>query len=82
MIFNNYQIIWLSFYIIPLFSLSLIFGKYSGHEMKQMPDKNEDHLVDRFIFLAYYCARFLPSLVVLVIIFLSYNVLFFFNYNN
>ena len=70
LLFTGYQVLWICLVIVPVFSLSILFSKRSGHEMKQMPDKNEDHLKDKLIFLVYFAMRFIPHFAILVFLFL------------
>lgn len=78
-LFTSYQVAWLIIVIIPSISISLLFGKPSGHEMKLMPGtevsfyscslilvKNENLDADIYLYVKYFIFRFIPSSFVIV----------------
>ncbi|TPX40139.1 hypothetical protein SeMB42_g06136 [Synchytrium endobioticum] len=57
-IMTGYQIIWLSWLILPLISLSFLFSGADEDVMIQMPVKNQEHLKDIWRYTWYLAARF------------------------
>lgn len=61
-IFTGYQLIWLTWILLPFISTSFLFTSHDAEVMTFMPVKNTKNLKDKWIHVRYYFYRFcLPS---------------------
>lgn len=59
-ILNGYQVLWLSWVIVPLLSMSLLASKRSPVLMRQIAPKNQDHIKACSRFVMYFLVRVMP----------------------
>ena len=71
-LFTGYQLLWLTFLIIPALSLSLFFSTRSADVMTRLADKNIDIASDSSRHITYFIARWLPSMLIYALFFLVF----------
>jgi magnesium-transporting ATPase (P-type) len=79
-IFTGYQLIWLGAVIIPLLSGSLAFcSPRESDSMIRLAEKNTEPLKDKWRFVAYFAARFGPTIIIYPLL---YNWLLYESFND
>ena len=71
-LFTGYQLLWLTFLIIPALSFALFFSPRSADVMTRLADKNIDVASDSGRHTAYFVLRWLPSMLIYALFFLVF----------
>ena len=71
-LFAGYQLLWLTFLIIPALSFALFFSPRSADVMTRLADKNIDIASDSGRHTAYFAMRWLPSMLIYALFFLVF----------
>ena len=71
-LFTGYQLLWLTFLIIPALSFALFFSPRSADVMTRLADKNIDIASDSGRHTAYFVVRWLPSMLIYALFFLVF----------
>ncbi|KAL1921766.1 uncharacterized protein VTP21DRAFT_10408 [Calcarisporiella thermophila] len=66
---TGYQMLWYMFVILPLLGCSFLFTPHEADIMSQMPNKNDEHLKDRWRFVTYWALRFVPAMAMSVVVY-------------
>ncbi|KAI8140299.1 hypothetical protein BJV82DRAFT_671729 [Fennellomyces sp. T-0311] len=66
---TGYQILWIIWIILPILALSMLFTPHDDNIMLLMPGKNIEHLTGLTRFMVYFLLRFLPLIVICIIIY-------------